>query len=213
MPTLITSLPLCLSIHHVITPYPLPVRPAVFLDRDDTIIDTKAATARTPHPGDLIDPALVRLLPGAGEACARLHRAGFPLVIVTNQGGIAQGVCTFQQVEAVHDRLRELLLAFGVRPACIYYSPNRPPPAGIIPPYNAPHPWRKPEPGMLLAAAADLDLDLSRSWMVGDAPRDAESGIAAGLPPDQSLRLAPSTPFPDLAAAANHILSRTHRSP
>lgn len=185
------------------------MRPAVFLDRDDTIIDTKEATAHSANPGDLTDPALVHLFPGAGEACAGLYHAGFPLIIVTNQGGIAQGVCTFREVEAVHDRLRELLLAFDVRPAGIYYSPNRPPPAGIIAPYNQPHAWRKPAPGMLLAAAADLGLDLPRSWMIGDAPRDVESGIAAGLPPDHCLRIGPSTSLPDLASAAELILSRT----
>lgn len=193
------------------------MNPAVFLDRDDTLVDNRRATAHTPHPGDLIDPSLVRLLPGAGEACAALA-ARFPLVVVTNQGGIAQGLCTHADVEAVNDRLRELLRAYGVRLAGVYYSPNRPPPAGLVAPYHTPHPWRKPGPGMLLAAARELGLDLSRSWMIGDAARDIEAGVAAGLPRAHCLLIgAPescddagtgggSGRFADLAEAADHVL-------
>lgn len=182
------------------------MRPAVFLDRDDTLVDNKAATAHTATPGDLIDPALVRLLPGAGDACARLQATGLQLVVITNQGGVAQGLCSPRQVEAVNDRLRELLRAHGVELAGVYYSPNRPPPAGLIPRYAAPHPWRKPGPGMLLAAAADLDLDLPRSWCIGDAPRDVESGLAAGLAPHRCLRIGPGQSLADLAAAAGLVL-------
>ncbi|MCC6675855.1 MAG: HAD-IIIA family hydrolase [Phycisphaerales bacterium] len=182
------------------------MRPTVFLDRDDTLIDNKDATAHTPTPGDLLDPALVRLLPGAGEACARLQQPGLQLVVITNQGGVAQGLCTLQQVEAVNDRLRQLLRGFGVELAGIYYSPNRPPPAGIVPRFSTPHPWRKPGPGMLLAAAADLNLDLPRSWCIGDAPRDVEAGVAAGLSPHRCLRIGPGLPLADLAAAADLIL-------
>lgn len=183
------------------------MRPAIFLDRDDTIIDNRAVTAGTATPGDLIDPALVRLLPGAGEACARLAGVGLALVVVTNQGGVAQGICTLRDVEAVNDRLRMLLAGFGVRLAGTYYSPNRPAPAGVIPQYTGPHPWRKPGPGMLLAAAADLELDLSRSWMVGDAPRDVEAGLAAGLSPRRCLQIGPGQALRDLAAAADRIVA------
>lgn len=182
------------------------MHPAVFLDRDDTLVDNKDATAHTAAPGDLVDPALVRLLPGAAEACARLQATGLPLVVITNQGGVAQGVCTLRQVEAVNDRLRALLRGHGVELAGVYYSPNRPPPAGVIPRFSTPHPWRKPGPGMLLAAAADLDLDLPRSWCIGDAPRDVEAGLAAGLAPQRCLRIGPGQALPDLAAAANLVL-------
>jgi D-glycero-D-manno-heptose 1,7-bisphosphate phosphatase len=182
------------------------VHPAVFLDRDDTLVDNAVATAHTAAPGDLIDPALVRLLPGAGEACARLQATGLPLVVITNQGGVAQGICTLRQVEAVNDRLRDLLRGHGVELAGVYYSPNRPPPAGVIPRFSTPHPWRKPGPGMLLAAAADLDLDLSNSWCIGDAPRDVEAGLAAGLSPHRCLRIGPGQALPDLTAAADLVL-------
>lgn len=183
------------------------MRPAVFLDRDDTLIDNKEATAHTPTPGDLIDPALVRLLPGAGEACLRLQQSGLQLVVITNQGGVAQGLCSPREVEAVNDRLRLLLARQGVQPAAVYYSPNRPPPAGLVPRYSRPHPWRKPGPGMILAAAADFDLDLSRSWCIGDAPRDVEAGLAAGLAPHRCLRIGPGLPLPDLAAAVRVVLA------
>lgn len=183
------------------------MHPAVFLDRDDTLVDNRAATAHTAAPGDLIDPELVRLLPGAGEACSRLQHAGLQLVVITNQGGVAQGLCTLRQVEAVNDRLRRLLRGHGVTLAGVYYSPNRPAPAGVIPRFIGPHPWRKPGPGMLLAAANDLDLDLSRSWTIGDAGRDVEAGVAAGLDPARGLRIGPGHPFTDLAAAAEHVLS------
>ncbi len=183
------------------------MRPAVFLDRDDTLIDNKDATAPTATPGDLIDPDLVRLLPGVAQACLRLQESGLPLVVFTNQGGVAQGVCSLRQVEAVNDRLRQLLRETGVELSAVYYSPNRPPPAGLVPRFNTPHPWRKPGPGMLLAAAADLDLDLARSWCIGDAHRDVESGIAAGLAPQRCLRIGPGQPLPDLAAAAEVVLA------
>jgi D-glycero-D-manno-heptose 1,7-bisphosphate phosphatase len=68
-------------------------------------------------------------------------------------------------------------------------------------------PWRKPAPGMLQAAAAELALDLSRSWVVGDAPRDIEAGIAAGVPPSHCLLVRADSPTPDLTAAARAILA------
>lgn len=183
------------------------MRPAVFLDRDDTILANREATAPTAHPGDLIDPALVRLLPGAGGACRRLADAGFALVVVSNQGAIAMGHCTLEQVEAVNDRTRELLAGDGARLAGIYYSPARP--GGTVARFALPDPWRKPAPGMILAAAAELELDLARSWMVGDAPRDVESAIAAGLAPERCLMIAPGTPLPDLATAAARIVAQS----
>lgn len=162
-------------------------RPAIFLDRDDTIIDNREATAHTAHPGDLLDPALVRLLPRVGEAMKLLAGTGLPLVIITNQGGIAQGIATHADVEAVNDRVREILTGIGVRITAIYYSPNREVKDGPRNAFNSPHAWRKPNPGMLLAAAEELDIDLARSWMVGDAPRDVEAGIRAGLDPKRCL--------------------------
>ena len=184
--------------------YPLPVRPAVFLDRDDTLIANRAVTASTPHPGDLIDPAMVRLLPGAGAACKRLHGAGFALVVVSNQGGVAMGICTPAQVEAVNDRMREVLAREGVELAGVYYSPARP--GGTVARFAHPDPWRKPAPGRILAAAAELEIDLSRSWMIGDAPRDAEAGVSAGMARERCLLVGEGMEYADLAGAAARVL-------
>ncbi len=172
------------------------LRAAVFLDRDDTLILNRAITAGTPHPGSLFDPALVRLLPGAAAACRDLKRAGFALVVVTNQGAVARGECTIAQVEATNARLREVLKAESgggadgqpeVELDAIYFCPYHP--KGSVPPFNIEHPTRKPHPGMFLAAAADLHLDLSRSWMIGDADRDIAAALAAGIPAAHTILL------------------------
>ena len=183
-------------------------RAAIFLDRDDTIIANREVTADTTHPGDLLDPLLVKLLPGAADAIKLLASTGLPLVVITNQGGIAQGIATHADVEAVNDRLREILRKISVHLAAVYYSPNRELRDGPANAYNGPHSWRKPAPGMLLAAAAELELDLSKSWLVGDAPRDVEAGIRAGLAAERCLLL--SREF-DLLAAAKLITTSCER--
>lgn len=186
-------------------------RPAVFLDRDDTLIANQEVTAGTPHPGDLCDPALVRLLPGVASGLRRLHDAGFALVVVSNQGCIARGVGTIEQVEACNRRMRDLLRAeAGVELDGVYYCPYHP--KGTVAPFNIEHPWRKPAPGMILAAAEDLGLDLSRSWMFGDSERDAEAAIAAGITPSRALLImtspaAHAITFASFKAAAAAITS------
>lgn len=180
------------------------MRPAVFLDRDDTILNTTARTAATPFPGDLIDPELVALLPGAAEGLALLGRAGFALVVVTNQGALAAGRATLAAVEAVNDRMRELLAAHAVQLDGVYMAPARP--SGADRRFNHdPERWRKPGPGMILAAACELGLDIARSWMVGDASRDLESGRAAGISDARCIQV--GRDVPDLIAAAARILS------
>jgi D-glycero-D-manno-heptose 1,7-bisphosphate phosphatase len=180
------------------------MRPAVFLDRDDTLIANRELTAQTDHPGDLCDPALVRLLPGVTEGLRLLRDAGLALVIVSNQGCIARGVCTVEQVEACNARLRDLVrVEAGVEFDGIYYCPHHP--RGTVPPFNTEHHWRKPAPGMFLAAAADLALDLSRSRLIGDAQRDAEAAIAAGI--DRARCVLIPADAPDFLAAAARALS------
>ncbi|MDX2146794.1 MAG: HAD-IIIA family hydrolase [Planctomycetota bacterium] len=179
-------------------------RPVIFLDRDDTVIANREATSSTPHPGDLLDPSLVRLLPGAGEALRDLVQAGHRLVFVTNQGGVAQGFGTLRDVERVNERMRELLIACGVPPVPVYFSPARG--DGVSPRFRDQLSWRKPAPGMLLAAATELNIDLSRSWMIGDAPRDVESGLAAGLPPARCLLIGPGARWPTIVEAVRVVL-------
>ena len=180
---------------------------AFFFDRDDTLVDTKGATAGSGHEGDMNDPAAMMLLPGVGVALRRLQEAGFAMVVVTNQGGIAAGTVTLRQVEEVNDRLRELLGAFGVRLDGVYFSPHRPAErGGKVQPFVGEHPWRKPQGGMAQTAAKELGLDLSGSWTVGDMPRDPQAGLAAGLKPEQCFRIAPEERFQSVAGLVEWVL-------
>lgn len=144
---------------------------AVFLDRDKTLIA---------DPGYISQPDQVKLLPGAAEAVRRFRAAGYRVVVVTNQSGVARGLLTEEQLQAVHDRLRTLLRAEGAELDAIYYCPYLDGPEAKVAAYRRKSPLRKPEPGMLLAAAADHQLDLVGSWMIGDGVRDTEAGRRAG---------------------------------
>ena len=156
-----------------------PARPAVFFDRDDTLIENASlpAEALAGRPGDLADPDWVRLLPGAAEACQRARDLGYVVVVITNQGVVARGGATLERVEATCQRTLELLgVGVGACLACPFH-PDATGPAEFC----REHEWRKPRPGMLLAASELFNLDLARSWMIGDAQRDVDAGLAAGL--------------------------------
>jgi D-glycero-D-manno-heptose 1,7-bisphosphate phosphatase len=187
------------------------LRPCVFLDRDDTITDTYGATKTHAVPGDMGDPALVRLLPGVPAALGALRKAGYTLVVFTSQGGVARGAYSLRQVEVVNDRVRELLVQeLGEQPLeAIYYAPFHPT-TGTDPVFTREHVWRKPGPGMVQAAARELGLDLSRSWAVGDKPRDVQAAVNAGLPRSRCFLLATSgeagSDCADLPAAVGRIL-------
>jgi len=143
---------------------------AVFLDRDNTIIH---------NDGDLGDPEAVHLIQGAASAIASLRGLGYKIVVVSNQGGVARGKFTEEDVEAVHVRINELIQhATGAHIDRFYYCPYHP--EGTVEAYRREHPWRKPAPGMLQEAARDLSIDLKQSWMIGDQLRDIEAGLAAG---------------------------------
>jgi histidinol-phosphate phosphatase family protein len=180
---------------------------AVFLDRDDTLMEANSLPAPPPPaaPGDVCDPALVRLLPGALEACRLLREAGYLLVVVSNQGVVARGGASEDRVRAVNARLASLLKSAHGEPLIggFYYCPFHP--RGNVPQYTREHPWRKPAPGMILAAAEDLELDLRECWLVGDAARDVEAGLAAGIPARQCLRIGPEQPLPSVLGAARVI--------
>jgi D-glycero-D-manno-heptose 1,7-bisphosphate phosphatase len=146
-------------------------RPAVFLDRDGTLV------ADVPY---LHDPARLVLLPGVGELAA-LAAAGYALVVVTNQAGVARGFYDEAAVAAVHRRLRRLLAGVGVRLDAVLYCPHHP--EGTVPAYARACRDRKPGPGMLEAAAARLGLDLAASYMIGNHPTDVGAAAAAGVTP------------------------------
>jgi len=144
-------------------------RRAVFLDRDETLIE---------DPGYIADPSLVKLLPGVGDALRQLAEAGFALVVVTNQSGIARGLLTEATLEKIHDELRRQIAGYGVTLDAIYFCPFHP--EGTVEPYRKDSDLRKPQPGMILQAAREMNLSLETSWTIGDSPRDTTAGHLAG---------------------------------
>lgn len=185
-------------------------RACVFLDRDDTLIPNNTLPPPAdPHPGwkpgDLSDPDRVELLPGALEACRLMRGRGFAMVVVSNQGCVARGSATIEDVEAVNARVGELLADSDGSPLidAFYYCPYHP--EGNVPEYTREHELRKPQPGMILRAKDDLGLDLSRSWLIGDMPRDCESGVNAGIAPNRCLLIGEQGEFTDVLTAARHV--------
>ena len=142
---------------------------AVFVDRDRTLME---------DPGYISDPQGVKLLPGVELAIRSLHQAGYKVVVVTNQSGVARGLLAEEMLEEIHAELRRQLGEKGVHLDAIYYCPYHP--EGTVEQYAIESELRKPKPGMLLKAAAEMDIDLAASWMVGDSARDVEAGQRAG---------------------------------
>ena len=145
------------------------MRGCVFLDRDGVLNE---------EVDYLHDPDRVVLVGGAAEAIAALGRAGLAVVVVTNQAGIARGMYTERELAAVNARIGELLGRAGGRLDATYFCPHHPD-AGVGA-YKRACRCRKPAPGMLEQAAAELGLDLARSAIVGDKATDLEAGRAAG---------------------------------
>ena len=139
-------------------------RAAAFLDRDGTIIDDAHYIA---------DPDLVRLRPGAAEAIARLNRAHIPVIVVTNQSGIARGMFSQADYERVASRMTELLANERAHIDATYVCPHHPD-------FGGPCECRKPGTLLFQHAAAEHALDLARSTYVGDRWRDVAPGIALG---------------------------------
>jgi len=168
---------------------------AIFLDRDNTIIE---------DPGYINNPEQVKLLDGASEALISLKGMGYKLVVVSNQSGVARGLVTEDALGQIHKKLEQLLAEKGVSLDRIYYCPYHT--DGVIPKYRRESDWRKPSPGMLLAASRDLDIDLRESWMIGDAPSDIEAGVRAGCSTimlagrTHEQKMPPGTPAPDYKA-------------
>jgi histidinol-phosphate phosphatase family protein len=177
-------------------------RAAVFLDRDGTLVE------EVPY---LHQPERLALLGGVG-ALAGLAAAGYALVVVTNQAGVARGRYDEAAVAAVHRRLGELLAGAGVRLDAVLYCPHHP--EGSVARYARPCRDRKPGPGMLEAAADRLGLDLAASWLIGNSPTDVGAAVAAGVTPlfmttGQAAGRPPPAgvaAFGDLEAATRSIL-------
>jgi D-glycero-D-manno-heptose 1,7-bisphosphate phosphatase len=144
-------------------------RPAVFIDRDGTL---------TEEVGYVNHPTRLRLLPRSAEAIRRLNAAGVPAVVVTNQAGIARGYFTEDILHATTDELRAQLDRAGARLDGVYACTHHP--TAGEPPFRMSCECRKPKPGLLLQAAKDLGLDLTRSVMVGDKSSDIEVAPQVG---------------------------------
>lgn len=146
-------------------------RPAIFFDRDNTLIA---------NDGYLGDPNGVVLIEGAAEAVARGKGMGFVVVTVSNQSGVGRGMFGEEDVRAVNQRMDELLRAENAAAVIDRheYCPFHP--EAKVERYRQESPLRKPGPGMIHRAAIALDLDTPKSWVIGDAPRDIEAGRAAG---------------------------------
>ena len=151
------------------TPTPCP---AVFLDRDGVLISDSGY----PH----LEEHLV-LMPGAAEAVSRLNSLGYLVVIVTNQSGVARGYFSEAQMHAFNDMLVRKLAAKGARIGAVYSCPFHN--EAEDPKYFHPdHPDRKPNPGMILRAIADYNIDPARSFLIGDRQSDLEAARRAGMP-------------------------------
>lgn len=161
--------------------------PAVFLDRDGTL------NVRPPAHEYVRTAAGFRWLPGAREGVARLAALGYVPVVVSNQRGIARGLVRPETLGEIEARIQADLAGHGCRVASFRYCPHE---------IDAGCPCRKPRPGLLLQAAAEMGLDLAASWMIGDDESDVEAGRAAGC---RTLLLGPGGSAADLREAAEIV--------
>ena len=145
------------------------VKRAVFLDKDGTLIED------VPYN---VDPKRIQLTRGAVEGLHILYTAGYPLIVITNQSGVARGYFPESALMAVEERLRQLLAEAGIPLAGFYYCPHHP--DGVVQSLAIACSCRKPEPGLLIRAAVDRGIDLAQSWFIGDILNDVEAGRRAG---------------------------------
>ena len=180
----------------------------VFLDRDGVIVEQ---IDHLNHAEDL------ELIAGAGEAIVRLNAAGIPVIVVTNQAGIAKGYLTIADLEQIHARLRRELARHGAHLDAIYYCPHHP--QATVTEYLKDCPCRKPGTGMLERARDDHRINLSLSYLVGDATSDILAGTRAGCRTilvetgfagrDRLFAAKPDLVVTDLRAAVDTILRET----
>jgi D,D-heptose 1,7-bisphosphate phosphatase len=189
---------------------------AIFLDRDDTLIE---------DPGYINDPDQVKLLEGVPEALKELKTLGFKLVVATNQSAVARGIVTEKVLADIHERLKELLAEKNTFLDEIYYCPYHP--DGVVTKYRKESNYRKPNPGMLLEAADDMNIDLNESWCIGNKLSDIEAGLRAGCktvlvdgpshqkeagPPVSSAKVTPDYKAVNMKEAVN-IIKKHLRAP
>jgi len=146
-------------------------RPAIFFDRDGVL--------NVDH-GYVVDPAKLDWMPRAKEAVLKVNQCGYAAVVISNQSGVGRGMFDLADVDQFHRVMQAQLAEIGARLDAFYYCPYIP--EAIYDEFRHPdHPDRKPNPGMILRAAKDLDLDLTRSAMIGDRTSDMEAAERAGI--------------------------------
>lgn len=185
---------------------------AIFLDRDGTLVHSFHYPSRPEH---------LQLYQNIGPALQTLQHKGFMLIIITNQSGIARGYFSEDDLQLMHAHLRAELAMWDVQLDAIYHCPHHP--DGIISELAIRCNCRKPQPGMLLQAASDYDLDLSSSWFIGDILDDVEAGNRAGCrtilvdlgtePSPQSIQRSPTFVARDTSHALHIIQSTTLLEP
>lgn len=160
-------------------------RPAVFLDRDGVINEEVNLLSKQEQ---------LKLIPGAAEAIKRINASGYLAIIVTNQPQIARNLCTFAELEAIHNRLETLLGEERAYINAIYFCPHHPDKGypEERPEYKIDCECRKPKPGMLIKAAKDFNIDLITSYMIGDSDRDVQAGIAGRV--KKSIKIVTNKP-------------------
>ena len=163
------------------------------------------------HVDYLSDASQLRLLPGVTEGLRQLREAGFLLIIVTNQSAVARGMITEAELEAIHDRLRQMLAEEGVTIDDILFCPHLP--GGEMAEYARECDCRKPAPGLILAAAEKWQVLAEQSFAIGDKERDVEAGRRAGC---RTVRLGEGAATTgadfvaaDLAAAAELVVGES----
>ncbi len=160
-------------------------RPAIFLDRDGTVSKEVNLLNR---------PEQMELIEGAAEAIKLINKSDYLAVIVTNQPVIARNLCSIEELEYIHATLETMLGKEGAYVNDIYYCPHHPDKGypEERPEYKIDCECRKPKPGMLLQAAKDWNIDMTNSYMIGDAPRDVQAGENAGC--KRSIRIETNEP-------------------
>jgi D-glycero-D-manno-heptose 1,7-bisphosphate phosphatase len=142
---------------------------AIFIDKDGTLVHD------VPYN---VDPDYIRLQPGASLAIREWKNAGFLVIVISNQSGIARGYFKEHEIQLVIEKLRALLRDGGADIDDFYYCPHFP--DGIVAEYSIICNCRKPAPGLIVEAAIKWEIDLSASWMIGDILNDVEAGVRAG---------------------------------
>ncbi len=182
------------------------LRAAIFLDRDGTINVEKEFASR---PEDLT------LIEGAATAIRRFNELGYQVVVISNQSGVARGYHTEEQVDEFHDHLDQTLKESSAKIDAYYYCPHHPEHGDKLD-----CDCRKPAPGLFLRAAKERQIDLTRSFMIGDRARDLVAAVSAGVSPimvatgygkaEESLR-PPGSPFVDDILTACKLVEKSVR--